>query len=112
MKFSPSTVLNIPIGIVLVALIYSCKAQQVQSRDFTPEFAFTKGIEGPAVDKEGNLYAVNFEVEGTMRIVDMDGKASLFATLPEGSTGNGIRFDQAGYMYVADYTGHNVLQIK
>jgi len=32
-------------------------------------------------------------------------------TLPEGSTGNGIRFDADGFMYVADYTGHRILRI-
>ena len=31
--------------------------------------------------------------------------------LPGTSTGNGIVFDPAGVMYVADYTGHNVLRI-
>ena len=32
-------------------------------------------------------------------------------TLPAGSTGNGLRFGADGTMYVADYTGHNVLAI-
>ena len=31
--------------------------------------------------------------------------------LPEGSTGNGIRFGNKGLMYIADYTGHNILQV-
>jgi gluconolactonase len=31
--------------------------------------------------------------------------------LPEGSTGNGIRFDRKGNMFVADYSGHNVLKV-
>ena len=31
--------------------------------------------------------------------------------LPEGSTGNGIRFNKAGEMLVADYTGHNILKV-
>ena len=36
---------------------------------------------------------------------------SLFVTLPGKSTGNGIRFDRQGRMYIADYVEHNVLRI-
>lgn len=90
----------------------SCKAQKIQSTDLLPEWTFTKGIEGPAVDKEGNLYAVNFREQGTIGVVAGNGNATIFVTLPEGSTGNGIRFGHEGDMYIADYTGHNVLQIK
>lgn len=82
-----------------------------QSTDYTKEHLFTEGIEGPACDKFGNLYAVNFEKEGTIGIVDENGKASLFAELPEGSIGNGIRFDKKGNMFIADYKKHNVLMI-
>ena len=112
MKFFRNPFLFVLIGIFSAALLYSCKAQLSQSLDFTPEFEFTKGIEGPAVDKEGNLYAVNFREEGTIGIVDENGNGRVFVTLPEGSVGNGIRFDKAGNMFVADYTGHNVLLIK
>jgi sugar lactone lactonase YvrE len=81
------------------------------SEDFTQPGLFTNGIEGPAVDSKGNLYAVNFNKSGTIGIVDSFGTAKLFATLPSGSTGNGIRFDKQENMYIADYTGHNVLLI-
>ncbi|BAO75512.1 SMP-30/gluconolactonase/LRE family protein [Winogradskyella sp. PG-2] len=80
--------------------------------DFTKEFIFTKGIEGPAVDSKGNLYAVNYKEEGTIGVVNSKGKASLFTKLPKGSIGNGIRFDENDNMYVADYTSHNILLIK
>ena len=112
MKFSPRIHTHSLFGILAFALLASCKAQQVESTDFTPEFGFTKGIEGPAVDKEGNLYAVNFQEQGTIGRVDVKGNARVFVTLPEGSIGNGIRFDRVGNMFIADYTGHNVLQIK
>lgn len=79
--------------------------------DFTQEGAFTAGIEGPAVDQAGNLYAVNFEVQGTIGKVSPQGIASRFVDLPEGSIGNGIRINQQGELFVADYTGHNVLKI-
>lgn len=85
--------------------------QLYTSSVFTPAGLFTKGIEGPAVDQNGDLYIVNFQKEGTIGKVSQEGGTELFVTLPEGSTGNGIRFQSAGSMLVADYTGHNVLQV-
>jgi gluconolactonase len=88
--------------------------------DLLPEWSFTKGIEGPAIDAAGNLYAVNFAKQGTVGVVNLqDGAgvlgasavASHYITLPEGSVGNGIRFDKKGVMYIADYTGHNILKV-
>lgn len=73
--------------------------------------SFTKGVEGPACDARGNVYAVNFGAQQTIGRVSPDGHAELFVTLPGASVGNGIRFDRAGLMYVADYTGHNILRI-
>lgn len=84
---------------------------QPQVTDLLPEHTFTSGIEGPATDKAGNLYAVNYGKEGTIGLVRPDGTHACFVTLPEGSTGNGIRFNQAGDMLVADYTGHNILKV-
>jgi sugar lactone lactonase YvrE len=72
---------------------------------------FTAGIEGPACDRDGNVFAVQLEREQTIGRVAPDGKAEVFVTLPGKSKGNGIRFDRAGAMYVADYVGHNVLRI-
>ena len=79
--------------------------------DFTPENEFTSGIEGPATDKDGFIYAVNFEKQGTIGKVSPGGESSLFVELPEGSIGNGIRIDAQGMLYIADYTRHNVLKI-
>jgi len=78
----------------------------------TEKKLFTTGIEGPACDKRGFVYAVNFKQQGTIGRIRPSGEASLFVTLPEGSIGNGIRFDRKGMMYVADYTQHNVLKIN
>ncbi|MBL4643222.1 MAG: SMP-30/gluconolactonase/LRE family protein [Flavobacteriaceae bacterium] len=94
-------------------IIGSCKKEiSLVSTDFTTENEFTAGIEGPAVDNNGNLYAVNYKEEGTIGIVDKKGNASLFVTLPNGSIGNGIRFDQNNNMFIADYVSHNILMIK
>ncbi|MGC1630768.1 MAG: hypothetical protein WA749_01520, partial [Gelidibacter sp.] len=52
---------------LLIALTTSCKAQlPLQSHDFTKEGSFTSGVEGPATDYQGNIYAVNFEEQGTI----------------------------------------------
>lgn len=91
--------------------IWAQTSEQPVVTDLLPEHTFTNGIEGPATDKEGNLYAVNYQKEGTIGIVYPDGSHACFVTLPEGSTGNGIRFNHNGDMLVADYTGHNILKI-
>ncbi|SHI47408.1 SMP-30/gluconolactonase/LRE family protein [Pseudozobellia thermophila] len=90
----------------------SCGPQKATSSDFTPEWGFTKGIEGPAVDQDGKLYAVNYREEGTIGIVYENGESAVFTKLPGKSIGNGIRFDSAGHMYVADYVGHTVYRIE
>ena len=77
----------------------------------TAEGQFTAGIEGPACDAAGFVYAVNFERQGTIGRVAPDGRGEVFAVLPEGSVGNGLRFDKSGVLYVADYTGHNILVV-
>lgn len=81
------------------------------SREFTPVDGFTSGIEGPACDAVGNLYAVNYERQHTIGKVTPDGTASVFVELPTGSIGNGIRFNSGGFMFIADYTNHNVLKV-
>lgn len=81
------------------------------SADFTPEQEFTSGIEGPACDREGNIYVVNFARQGTIGKVTPEGISSLFVELPKGSIGNGIRINREGRLFVADYTNHNVLSI-
>ena len=107
-------IFKLTIILIISVLISSCKSQDLKntSTDFTKEFLFTKGIEGPAVDSKGNLFAVNFHNEGTIGKIDANGKPTLFATLPKGSIGNGIRFDKLDNMYIADYAKHNILMIS
>lgn len=77
----------------------------------TADKVFTPGIEGPACDARGNVYVVNFDRKQTIGKISPDGKGEVFVVLPGKSTGNGIVFDRAGQMYVADYAGHNILRI-
>jgi gluconolactonase len=81
------------------------------AKPFTAEKSFTPGIEGPACDAHGNVFVVNFARQQTIGKVTPDGQAEVFVTLPGKSTGNGIAFDKQGFMYVADYVGHNVLKV-
>ncbi|MBC3765711.1 SMP-30/gluconolactonase/LRE family protein [Neptunicella marina] len=98
-------------GLILSTQGVNAAIPEQQAKLFGEAGQFTKGIEGPAVDASGQLFAVNYQQQGTIGQIDINGNASLYLTLPEGSTGNGIRFDKSGFMYVADYSGHNVLKI-
>jgi len=85
--------------------------QYYQAQDLTAENLFTRNIEGPNVDKKGNLFVVNFQKDGTIGVVDKKGKVKLFVTLPEGSTANAIMFDAKENLLLADFTGHNILKV-
>lgn len=103
----------IAIIILCVLRVHAQDVQQLhQAEDFTAMDIFSNNIEGPAFDKEGNLYVVNFERDGTIGVVRPDGKAELFVVLPEGSTANSIQFNKRGDMFLADFTGHNVLRVE
>jgi signal peptidase len=79
------------------------------SERITPAGEYTSEIEGPAVDAAGNLYVVNLHRAGTIGELPPGAPVSrLFATLPDGSIGSGIRFDREQRMYVADYRQHNI----
>lgn len=84
----------------------------VDTEDLTEVGVFTKGIEGPALGPDGNIYAVNYDRPGTIGKVTPEGEASVFVTLPEGSIGNGIRFNTEGDMLIADYKQHNILKVN
>lgn len=81
------------------------------AKPLTKPGEFTPGIEGPQCNATGDIFAVNFSKQGTIGRVSPEGKGEVFVTLPEGSVGNGIVFDQQGRMYIADYPKHNVLRV-
>jgi gluconolactonase len=102
-------------AILSCSVLASCSTSRNEelflSHVIMPEMSSTKGVEGPAVDKVGILYWVNFNHEGTIGMLKPGGKPEIFVELPSGSTGNGIRFDSKGNMLIADYTGHNILKV-
>ena len=99
---------------LIIIFCFSCGepiTKNYEAYDFTKENEFTSGIEGPATDASGNIYAVNFKEKGSIGVVTPEGKSQLYVNLPEGSTGNGIRMNNQRHLFIADYTGHNILQI-
>lgn len=103
-------------SIMLIHLL-ACQSEQKEqkylSRDFVPDSTFTSGVEGPAVDKEGVVYAVNIARQGTVGLILPCGNTLKIIDLPEGSIGNGIRFDkECKNMFIADYKKHNILRIN
>ena len=78
--------------------------------DFTSEHLFTSDIEGPNF-RDGILYVVNFERNGTIGMINERGQASLFVALPDSSLANAIQFNSRGEMLLADWKGHNVLKV-
>ena len=98
-------------GLLLISAMPNSAEELFKSTVFTPVNGFTSGVEGPAVDKAGMVYAVNFGKQGTIGQVTSTGDASVFIELPEGSIGNGIRFNKKGDMFIADYPKHNILKV-
>lgn len=81
------------------------------AEDLTAENLFSVNIEGPAFDKNGQLYVVNYLHDGTIGKVAPDGTCSMFVELPEGSIANCIQFDSKDNMLLPDFTGHNILHV-
>lgn len=98
--------------LIFISCAQSSNDALFKATDHTKENLFTTNIEGPAFDRKGNLYVVNYEKDGTIGLVKPDGKVSLFLSLPEGSTANSIQFDRNDDMLLADFTGHNVLKVS
>jgi gluconolactonase len=99
----------------LIALSSFAAAQEAfdtHSTDFTAENLFTKNIEGPMVDSNGDLYVVNFRTTGTIGKVDMNGRCELFVRLPDSSNANSIQFNSNHEMLLADWPRHNILRVN
>ncbi|WGY43822.1 SMP-30/gluconolactonase/LRE family protein [Xanthomonas oryzae] len=105
----------LPLALLLSSSFVIAADKPFVARDLIGDGALTQNAEGPAAGPDGALYAVNLGKDGTIARIALhaDGsvKAEVFVTLPDGSTGNGIRF-RDGTMYVADYTGHKILQVN
>jgi gluconolactonase len=109
------------IPIAVLVLIAACHRKHNPQKEFsktlfraydhTAENLFTRNCEGPAVDRDGRLFVVNYQKDGTIGLVQPDGKVELFVTLPNKSVGNSIQFNAEGHMLVADFVEHNILEV-
>jgi sugar lactone lactonase YvrE len=98
--------------VAVVALVcISGLAQELASVPFTPERSFTSGVEGSAVDTSGNVFACNYERNGTIGKVTPEGDASIFATLPAGGKCAGLQFDSRGSLIALDHVNHLVYRV-
>lgn len=100
---------------IFMTLFMSCMNAQhmlFKAKDFTGEGLFSRNIEGPAFDAAGNLYVVNFGRDGIIGLIDQKGVGQVFVELPDPSIANAIQFDAAGFMYLADFMGHNILRVN
>ena len=98
------------VALALLAAVAAAEPLFV-AEPFTPVGGFTPGIEGPACDRSGAVFAVNYARQGTVGRVAPEGTAAVFLTLPGTSVGNGIRFAADGTMFIADYVNHNVFRV-
>ncbi|UXX77766.1 SMP-30/gluconolactonase/LRE family protein [Reichenbachiella carrageenanivorans] len=96
-------------------VLFSCTSKPIalfEASDWAYVGEYSLGLEGPAVDIEGNLFFVNPQKNGTIGRLLPTGQFDLYIdSLPQGSVANGIRFGNDGLMYLADYVNHNILTI-
>lgn len=109
MKFELTLILSL----LLIPTNLSAQEKLYLAEDYVFVGEYTQGLEGPAVDKDGNLYFVNPKWSGSIGKIDSNGKFSLLIdSLPGGSVANGIRISSDGDLLLADYTNHNILRIE
>jgi len=108
-----TTALLLTLSALSVLFLSNCSGSKklFVAEDLTKENLFSTNIEGPAFDKNGQLYVVNYLHDGTIGKVAPDGTCSMFIELPKGSIANCILFDKTDNMYLPDFTGHNVLHV-
>jgi signal peptidase len=105
--------LSVTLLLCVAARAAAAEPKLFESRQVTPSGEYTSGIEGPAVDRDGNLFVVNLGKPGTIGKLPAGGSHSeKFTELPQGSVGNAIRFDRDGTMLIADYKKHNIFAIR
>lgn len=75
--------------------------------------------EGPAFDRKGNLFVVNYRGNGNIGRITPDGEASIWCKLGELAPleerrpqANGLKVDREGRLVVADAGGGRVLRIS
>jgi sugar lactone lactonase YvrE len=78
---------------------------------WTQRGRFGPGIEGPAVDRWGNVYAMAFGDERSIARITPEGSVSRFLNLPPGSAGVGSIFGANQDYFITDYRGHTIWRV-
>lgn len=81
------------------------------ARDLTAPGTFSRNAEGPEFTRDGRLFVVNCERDGTVCEVHPDGRVEVVVTLTGESIANAIRETASGDLVLADYKGHNILRL-
>jgi gluconolactonase len=111
--------------LVLLALVW-CSSVRAEVAELPPSHSvkpelYATGFsfaEGPALDRGGNLYVVNYRNPGTIGRIGADGAASIFCDLQklapvEGRRpqANGLKLDTEGRLIVADSGAGRLLRV-
>src|SRR5438309_11842883 len=94
--------------------IAHCQAQEklYVATPLTKDKEFTPGIEGPACDKAGNVYAVNFARQQTIGKVTPDGKGEVWLELPGKTTGTAIVSAKQVFRTLPTYSPHKARKVN
>ena len=91
-------------------------SDQVQPQLYATGFEFA---EGPAFDRHGTLYAVNYRGKGNIGRITADGTASVWCDLNElapvegkRAQANGLKVDVSDRLIVADAGGGRLLRVS
>ena len=118
-SIKPSWIFPALAALIGGAITAAAQDELFVSKQLTPKNEYTFQIEGPAVDRAGNLYVGNLAIKtdaktasGIGKVKANDTKSTLFATLPvtngAKSKTSGMRFDRDGRLYTTDFNGHQI----
>ncbi len=106
---------------LLGAFVVANEPELPATHSITPEL-FATGFEfaeGPAFDRHGNLFVVNYRGNGNIGRITSDGTASVWCVLDElapidgqQARGNGLKVDSEGRLVVADAGGGRLLRVS
>ncbi len=90
-------------------------SHSVKPEMYATGFSFA---EGPALNKKGDLFVVNYRRDGTIGLITADGTASIFCDLAEAAPvegreprANGLKLDSQGRLVAADSGAGRLLRI-
>lgn len=118
---------GVSIGAILATVLFSVPVPGADDHDDLPPSHSVKPelyatgfefAEGPALDREGNLYVVNYRNNGTIGRIAVDGTARIFCDLrtaaPAGERkpqANGLKLDRQGRLVASDAGAGRLLRI-